>query len=264
VFFVTFVVPLFWFLRRTNGMTGMRFELAAVVAFLLAYLVGSLPFGLIVARLFGGIDIRQQGSGNIGATNVARVLGAKYGGIVLVLDCLKGAAPTALLPLLFVAADGPQRLHLAVLSGVATILGHMFPCWLGFRGGKGVATALGVALVLAPAASGVAFAIFAVCFAATRIVSLSSILGASAFCGFELWLLRPTPFGDGTWSVAAFSAVVPVLIIVRHRTNLLRLCRGEEPRFRFGKKGQDGGGGQPADRPEQQESAGKEPPTSTR
>jgi glycerol-3-phosphate acyltransferase PlsY len=149
---------------------------------------------------------------------------------------LKGAAPTALLPALLIAADAPQRLHLAVLSGVATILGHMFPCWIGFRGGKGVATALGVALVLAPAASGVAFLVFAVCFAATRIVSLSSILGAIAFCGLELWLLMPAPFGHATWSLATFSAVVPVLIIVRHRTNLLRLCRGEEPRFRFGGK----------------------------
>jgi acyl phosphate:glycerol-3-phosphate acyltransferase len=245
-------------------MTEMSFELAAAVAFLLAYLVGSLPFGLIVARLVGGIDIRQQGSGNIGATNVARVLGAKYGALVLVLDCLKGALPTALLPTLFLASSAPQRPHLAVLSGVATILGHMFPCWIGFRGGKGVATALGVALVLAPAASGVAFLVFALCFAATRIVSLSSILGASAFCGLELWLLRPTPFGDATWSLATFSAVVPILIIVRHRTNLLRLYRGEEPRFRFGGKGQDGGGGQTPNREEGKEFEGKGPPRATR
>ena len=123
---------------------------AALAAFLLAYLAGSLPFGLIVARLFGGIDIRKEGSGNIGATNVARVLGAKYGAFVLSLDCVKGAAPTGLLPVLLLSSDLPQRVHLAVLSGVAAILGHMFPCWLGFRGGKGVATALGVALVLAP------------------------------------------------------------------------------------------------------------------
>src|SRR5580698_6384681 len=107
----------------------MSFEPVAVTAFMIAYLVGSLPFGLIVARLVGGIDIRKQGSGNIGATNVARVLGAKYGAAVLALDCVKGAAPTALLPTLLLASDAHQHLHLEVLSGVAAILGHMFPCW---------------------------------------------------------------------------------------------------------------------------------------
>lgn len=218
-------------------MTGMSFELAALAALVLAYLVGSLPFGWIVARLVGQIDIRKHGSGNIGATNVARVLGAKYGAIVLALDCLKGAASTALLSLLLLAPDAPERLHLAVLSGVAAILGHMFPCWLGFRGGKGVATALGVAVVLAPAASGVALVVFVVCFAATRIVSLSSIIGACAFCALELWRLRPAPFAEPTWSLAAFSTVVPILIVVRHRANLARLVRGTEPRFQFGGKG---------------------------
>lgn len=214
----------------------MSLELAALAAFVLAYLVGSLPFGLIVARMFGGLDIRQHGSGNIGATNVARVLGPKYGVLVLALDCVKGAAPTGLLPSLLLASNPSQHLHLAVLSGVGAILGHMFPCWIGFRGGKGVATALGVALVLAPLPSGVALAVFALCFAATRIVSLSSIVGAFAFCALELWTLRPAPFSESTWSLAAFSSVVPILIVVRHRTNLARLLRGTEPRFRFGGK----------------------------
>jgi acyl phosphate:glycerol-3-phosphate acyltransferase len=234
-------------------MTEMSFELTALAAFLLAYLVGSLPFGLIVARLVGGLDIRKHGSGNIGATNVARVLGAKYGAIVLALDCLKGATPTALLPLLLLARDAPQRLHLAVLSGVAAILGHMFPCWIGFRGGKGVATALGVAVVLAPAASGVALVVFAVCFAAMRIVSLSSIIGACAFCALELWRLRPAPFAEPTWSLAAFSTVVPILIIVRHRANLARLVRGTEPRFKFGGKGR---GNDEGNKPEEREPPG--------
>ncbi len=134
----------------------MSFELAALAAFLLAYLAGSLPFGLIVARLFGGIDIRKEGSGNIGATNVAQGDGSQIRRVVLALDFAKGAAPTGLLPVLLLNSDSPRRVHLAVLSGVAAILGHMFPCWLGFRGGKGVATALGVALVLAPLASAVA------------------------------------------------------------------------------------------------------------
>jgi glycerol-3-phosphate acyltransferase PlsY len=214
----------------------MNFGLAALAAFLLAYFAGSLPFGLIVARLFGGIDIRKEGSGNIGATNVARVLGAKYGALVLALDCVKGAVPTALLRVLLLSSDSPQRVHLAVLSGVAAILGHMFPCWLGFRGGKGVATALGVALVLAPLASAVALCVFAFSMAVTRIVSLSSMIGACAFCGVEMWELSPRPFGETTWSLALFSTVVPILIIVRHRANLARLIRGTEPKFRFGGK----------------------------
>jgi glycerol-3-phosphate acyltransferase PlsY len=214
----------------------MSFELAALAAFLLAYLAGSLPFGLIVARLFGGIDIRKEGSGNIGATNVARVLGAKYGAFVLALDCVKGALPTGLLPVLLLRPDAPQRVHLAVLSGLAAILGHMFPCWLGFHGGKGVATALGVALVLAPIASAAALGIFICSMVVTRIVSLSSMIGACLFCGVEMWLLRPAPFGEATWSLALFSTVVPILIIVRHRANLVRLIHGTEPKFRFGGK----------------------------
>jgi acyl phosphate:glycerol-3-phosphate acyltransferase len=239
----------------------MSFELAALVAFLLAYFAGSLPFGLIVARLFGGIDIRKEGSGNIGATNVARVLGAKYGALVLALDCVKGAVPTALLPVLLLSSDSPQRVHLAVLSGVAAILGHMFPCWLGFRGGKGVATALGVALVLAPLASAVALCVFVCSMAVTRIVSLSSMIGSCAYCGFEMWELSPKPFGETTWSLALFSTVVPILIIVRHRANVARLIRGTEPKFRFGRKKDKpaespdvGSGNQPAE----------ESPTATR
>ena len=219
----------------------MSFQLAAAIAAVSGYLVGSLPFGLIVARMVGGVDIRRQGSGNIGATNVARVLGAKYGALVLLLDCLKGALPTALVPIALVPAplgpaDAAHRLHLAVLCGAAAILGHMFPLWIGLRGGKGVATALGVALVLAPIASCVALGVFIVCVLLTRIVSLSSLIGAAVFCGVELWLLMPLPFGPATWSLALFSTVFPALIVVRHRQNLLRLLRGEEAKFRFGQR----------------------------
>jgi len=217
----------------------MSFAMALPVAFVVSYLIGSLPFGVILARQIAGVDIRKLGSGNIGATNVGRVLGKKYFAIVLALDCLKGALPTAGLPFLVsnsTSSADAERLHLAVLSGVAAILGHMFPCWLGFKGGKGVATALGVVIVLAPLASAVAFAAFLLCFASVRIMSLSSIVGACAFCGVEMWRLMPAPFSGPTWSLATFSTLVPLLIIARHRTNLVRLFRGEEPRFQFGKK----------------------------
>ena len=190
---------------------------------------------MLIARYVAGVDIRKSGSGNIGATNVARVLGKGLGLTVLLLDCLKGALPTLVLPPVL-ADSGALRLHLAVLTGTAAILGHMFPCWLKFRGGKGVATALGVALALGPIATAVAFALFVICIALTRIVSLSSMLAACTFCGVELWQLRPAPFSQETWSLAAFSTLVPLLIIVRHRSNLVRLLRGTEPRFEFGGK----------------------------
>jgi glycerol-3-phosphate acyltransferase PlsY len=217
---------------------------ACTIALLIAYLVGSLPFGFLIARYVAGVDIRKSGSGNIGATNVARVLGKKLGIAVLVLDCLKGALPTLILPPVL-TDSAAFRLHLAVLSGTAAILGHMFPCWLKFRGGKGVATALGVALALAPLSTAAAFVMFVLCVALTRIVSLGSILAACTFCGVELWQLKPNPFGDETWSLATFSTLVPLLIILRHRSNLARLLRGTEPRFQFGGKSEP----TPSDKP---------------
>jgi acyl phosphate:glycerol-3-phosphate acyltransferase len=236
----------------------MSFGLAATIAFVVGYLVGSLPFGLLVARLTSCVDIRKQGSGNIGATNVARVLGAKYGAMVLVLDCLKGAIPTAVLPILLLPPDASGRRHLAVLTGVAAILGHMFSFWIGFRGGKGVATALGVALVLSPWATAAAFVAFVITFALSRFVSLSSMLAACVFCGTEMWLLCPAPFSEATWSMALFSTAVPLLIVIRHRSNISRLAQGTEPKFRFGRKKEDrteeGGRNTPPTSP---------PPTST-
>jgi len=115
-----------------------------------------------------------------------------------------------------------------VAAGVATILGHMFPCWLGFRGGKGVATALGVVACIAPWSTLVAVGVFALSFAIWRYVSLSSMLASIAFGACQMVLLRPEPFGPANWSKAAFSLLVPALIVVRHRGNIARLIRGEE------------------------------------
>jgi glycerol-3-phosphate acyltransferase PlsY len=196
-----------------------------------SYLAGSLPFGLIVARLAKGIDIREHGSKNIGATNVTRVLGPKWGALCFVLDVLKGALPIAIPKLLF-ALDDPNRVHWLVAAGLLTILGHMFPIWLGFHGGKGVATALGVVVMLAnPISTAITFGAFVLCFAATRIVSISSITAAVTFVVAQFYFLWPHPFRAETWSIASFSLAVPTLIIVKHRSNIARLCRGEEPRF---------------------------------
>jgi glycerol-3-phosphate acyltransferase PlsY len=204
-----------------------------------SYLTGSIPFGLMIGRAVKGIDLRKHGSGNIGATNAGRVLGMKWGLICLVLDALKGALPVAFLPSLLLGADHPSLPHQTVLAGVATIVGHMFPCWLGFRGGKGVATSLGVVTMLSPWGMLTAAVTFFGSFAVWRIVSLSSILAAVAFGGHELMTLQPTPFSNETWSRGLFAVMVPLLIVIQHRSNLHRLLRGEEPRFQSKKPDSD-------------------------
>lgn len=188
-----------------------------------AYLIGSIPFGLLIVRWVKGVDLRTVGSGNIGATNAGRVLG-KGGGLgVLLLDALKGLIPTLVL-----ARWCDPSATTAVLAGTAAILGHMYPCWLGFRGGKGVATALGVVGVLAPWGTLAAFGAFALTFATTRIVSLGSILAAVVFAVFQgVWLAPEWWSAENRW-LTVFSAAVPLLIIVRHRSNLVRLLQGQE------------------------------------
>ncbi|QDV48914.1 glycerol-3-phosphate 1-O-acyltransferase PlsY [Gimesia fumaroli] len=199
-----------------------------------SYLAGSVPFGLLTAKIVAGTDIRKVGSGNIGATNVARTLGAKWGILVLLLDALKGFLPVLFIPALFVSSDSPDFDHARVLSGVATILGHMFPIWLGFRGGKGVATSLGVIMVLGPWSTLIAVGAFALTFLVTRIVALSSILAALAFGLAQFVQLDASTFTHQKWSLALFSIAVPLLIIVRHWSNLGRILRGEEKKFQFG------------------------------
>lgn len=197
-----------------------------------AYFAGSLPFGLFVARAVKGIDIREHGSCNIGATNVTRVVGLKWGAVCFLLDVLKGGGPVWLL----LEADDPMRAHWQVAAGLMAIIGHMFPVWLGFKGGKGVATALGVTAMLAPQSTAITFCVFVVLFAIARIVSLGSIVCAITFAVLQMIQLWPQPFGSETWSLATFSVAVPVLIIVRHRANIGRLLRGEEHRFESKKR----------------------------
>jgi glycerol-3-phosphate acyltransferase PlsY len=218
---------------------------AAAFAALISYLVGSVPFGLLVARLVAGIDIRKAGSGNIGATNVARVVGAKWGILVLVLDAIKGLLPVLLLPRLLLPGNDPAAGHVQVICGIATIVGHMFPCWLGFRGGKGVATALGVITILGWPATLVTAAVFAIVFVATRYVSLASILASLAFAIAQFAIPGYAAFTTEKCSLAAFSILAPVLIILRHGSNIRRLLRGEEPKFRA-KKGGDSSGNEKA------------------
>lgn len=209
-------------------MTALHLVLIAA-----AYLVGSIPFGYLCGRLVKGIDIREHGSGNIGATNVGRVLGGRWGIVVLVLDCLKGLIPTGLLAPLIISRESPGYLHWQVAAAIATILGHMFPCWLGFRGGKGVATALGVVICLGGWSAAGAAAAFAIVFGISRIISLSSILASLTFGVLQMYFLRPDPFDAEHWSLAAFSLLAPALIVFRHRSNIVRLLQGKEERYRL-------------------------------
>lgn len=190
-----------------------------------AYLLGAIPCGLLLARL-KGVDLRKTGSGNIGATNVYRCVGKGWGLAAFALDALKGFAPAFFFPRL--VADAPGWLGLA--CGAAAIAGHNWPVWLGFKGGKGVSTSAGMLLGVAPAAAGIGFGVFAVALAATRIVSVGSLLAALAVPAAGFWLYWP----ENRVLVGAL-VLMGLLVIVKHRANLRRLRAGTEPRI-FGKK----------------------------
>ncbi len=184
-----------------------------------AYLIGSIPFSFLVARAFGVHDVRRVGSGNVGATNVLRSAGRTAGALALVLDVGKGAAASALAGQL---AAGEAALPAA--AAVAAVVGHMFPVWLRFQGGKGVATGLGAFAPLAPAAALGAIVAFAVVALATRFVSLGSVAGGLVLAGIALGLRGPDP-------VAAAAALSAALVVFRHRSNLRRILGGTERRM---------------------------------
>ena len=188
----------------------------AVVA--LAYLIGSLPFSFLVARWFGVSDVRRVGSGNVGATNVLRSAGKGAGVLAFALDAGKGAAATALA--LRVAAGDPG---LPALAAVLAVAGHMYPVWLRFQGGKGAATGLGAFAPLAPWAAALAVLAFAVVAAATRYVSLGSVVGALALAAVCL-----ASAGGGPLTLAA--SATAALVVFGHRANLRRIVGGSERR----------------------------------
>ena len=194
----------------------------------LAYLLGSIPFGLLLAKLFGGSDLRKSGSGNIGATNVARVVGPAAGILTLLLDAAKGA-----LAVWLVGRLSGQSATLIMLAGVVALLGHCFPVWLKFKGGKGVATALGVFLMLAPLAALGAALFFLLVVLLWRYVSLGSVSAAAAMPLLVYFLWAP---GHAPPLVVIFGTLfVSALVIFKHHANLQRLVDGTEPKFSFGK-----------------------------
>jgi glycerol-3-phosphate acyltransferase PlsY len=188
---------------------------------LAGYLIGSIPFGYLVARA-RGVDIFAQGSGNIGATNVGRVLGKKYGVLVFVLDFAKGALPV--LAARFIPSPAPAWLE--VLTGLAAFLGHLFPLYLGLRGGKGVATGTGVVVVLVPGPALAALGVWLVAAVAWRYVSVASILAALALVTVQLTANDPRD------PRTVFCVLAGALVILRHRSNLKRLLAGNENQIR--------------------------------
>lgn len=199
------------------------------VSCILGFLIGGIPFGYLLGRFLLKDDIRNHGSGNIGATNVGRVVGWKWGGLVLFLDALKGLLPTWWAMKLAGDLPAEWQWHLPVATGVCAILGHMYPIYLRLRGGKGVATALGVVLVLAPKSVLIAFVVFVLIAAITKMVGLASMLAAIVFGINQLWLLGRYAFDADKLSLTAFSVGIPLLIIWRHRSNIVRMIQGTEP-----------------------------------
>jgi glycerol-3-phosphate acyltransferase PlsY len=193
-----------------------------------AYLLGSIPFGLILAKLFTGSDVRKSGSGNIGATNVARVVGPSAGILTLALDVAKGTAAVWL-----AGRFTDQSSTAMTLAGVSALIGHCFPVWLRFKGGKGVAIALGVFLMLAPLAALGALFVFIVVSVAWRYVSLGSLSAAAAMPLLMYFLWAP---GHAPPLVVDFGTLfAAALVIFKHDANLQRLVDGTEPKFSFGK-----------------------------
>jgi glycerol-3-phosphate acyltransferase PlsY len=195
-----------------------------------SYLLGSIPFGYLAGRL-GGIDIRQAGSGNVGATNVLRVLGKRYGYPVFALDVLKGFGAVKISML--IAPGGPPEWNspeiFGILAALSSILGHLYPPWLRFKGGKGVATSAGALLALTPIATLIGVAIWIIVFWLTRYVSLASIT-AAVVLPIVILVVSSQDQNKGRPLVYS-SACVAALVIWRHRSNLSRLIRGTEPRF---------------------------------
>jgi glycerol-3-phosphate acyltransferase PlsY len=192
-----------------------------------AYLLGSIPFGLLLGRFFGGADVRKVGSGNIGATNVARAAGPLAGILTLLLDAGKGA-----LAVVLAARLSNDSALWMMIAGLCVLLGHCFPIWLGFRGGKGVATAAGVFLVLSPLAFLCAAIVFVLVVLYWRFVSLGSISAAAAMplLIYFFWAPHHAP----PYVVTFGSLAAAALIVYKHDANIQRLVQGDEPKFSFG------------------------------
>lgn len=195
-----------------------------VLLIVIAYLIGSIPTALWLGKAYFGIDIREYGSGNSGATNSFRVLGPRWGSFVMVADVIKGVVATSLYILLpYYLTDEWDRTNFMVGLGLAAVLGHIFPIWADFRGGKGVATLFGMILAIQPVVAGCCIAVFICVLYLTRFVSLSSILASVAFAVFILFI-----FNEQEPLYRAFAVAVTMTVLLTHQKNISRLLRGNE------------------------------------
>ena len=195
-----------------------------VLLIVLAYFIGSIPTALWLSKAFFGIDIREYGSGNSGATNTFRVLGPRWGTVVMMVDVLKGIAATSLYILLpYYLTSEWDRTNFMVGLGLAAVLGHIFPIWADFRGGKGVATLFGMIIAIQPLVAICCVGVFLLVLYLTRFVSLSSILASIAFAVFILFI-----FNEKEPLYRAFAIAVALLVVLTHQKNITRILRGVE------------------------------------
>lgn len=197
---------------------GFFILLPAIFFSIISYFIGSIPTGVILAKYFGNVDLRNVGSGNIGATNVTRAMGKKFGAITLLGDVLKGFIPTILAVTVF------DSYYWTALIGLSAFLGHIFSIFLEFKGGKGVATALGVLLATSPLATVIGLAVFILVFVVTRYVSAGSIAAAAIIPIAVFLTKRPFPF-------LLLTSLISIFVIYRHFENIKRLMNGTEKKF---------------------------------
>lgn len=210
---------LYLFLPNTRYMTE-------ALLILIAYLLGSIPTSVWISRYYFDIDIRDYGSGNAGATNTYRVLGSKWGTIVMVVDMLKGVIATSLyilIPFYVVPHNDWDRTNLMIGLGLAAVLGHIFPIWANFKGGKGVATLFGMVIAIQPLVAVCCVGVFLLVLYLTRFVSLSSILSSVAFAVFILFV-----FNDDVTLYRIFSVAVALMVVLTHQKNINRILKGTE------------------------------------
>ena len=190
----------------------------------LAYLIGSVPTAVWISKSFFGIDIRDYGSGNAGASNTFRVIGSKWGTVVMIVDILKGVAATSLYILLpYYLTDELHRTNLMIGLGLASVIGHIFPIWASFKGGKGVATLLGMAVAIQPIVALCCIGVFLFVLYLTRFVSLSSILAGVSFMVFILFI-----FNEKVTLYRIFAVMVALMIVLTHQKNIGRILKGTE------------------------------------
>jgi acyl phosphate:glycerol-3-phosphate acyltransferase len=195
-----------------------------ILLIILAYLIGSIPTAIWVSRAWFGIDIREYGSGNSGATNTFRVLGSRWGAFVMSVDIIKGVVATSLYILLpFYLHEEADRTNFMVGLGLAAVAGHIFPIWAEFRGGKGVATLFGMVLAMQPAVAVCCVGVFLLVLYLTRFISLSSILASVAFAVFILFI-----FNEKETLYRGFAIAVALMVVLTHQKNITRLLRGSE------------------------------------